>query len=597
MSNSGTIKKESPLIEIIKPGEVEADFQGIISELDGSQIDRIRNYGNNLMPRLAVAWAVINFMKLQDSLIKQPVSNLARHRLPPEVNFKGKSVIRQPSNTYPVHALVVVDGVEIGVMMRDLLNLFLEQRRSSFPLEEGYRVILAVGKGDRRGDYPNLTLGDAKHPWMLAKGNAGNLVVVKQKKGIKTGEIDLAKTSTRICIVDNLAREGINNPLCGAIGFASPCNSQQEAAQRIGRVLRSWVDDSQVDAGLLLVPPKSLDEIKVFLHSQLAQNNRTVSSMRAAIDYMVNMRQRLEELTTVSDLVENYGGGGTGEMNTPNALSVREKLAIAYDLGESIINSPNIPRNEAIEVARLSTLAARINNNPEKREKANNWIDKLKKEPEKAGAEIRMRGFITPQDVVRRESRDLTGENVTDEQLVDYLRAHKPDHLAMIQFLGNPDIRKFIVDGYVETYRLLEKLPTKTKDEMEQDLEDARKTLANLVKAKISEPNGNPYPPLNQETPQALSGIIKTHLNGAIRKKLIGSQNKGSVSKKSRYSQPQYVAVLKLENVQRELVGYTAQSILAQYCPQFRVTLNWNDLYDEDSEAENLEIDYDETKA
>ncbi len=200
-------------------------------------------------------------------------------------------------------------------------------------MEEGYRVILAVGKGDRRGDYSNLTLGDAKHPWMLARENVGNMAVIKHQKGQKAGEIDLDKTSARICIVDNLAREGINNPLCGVIGFASPCNSQQEAAQRIGRVLRSWVDDSQVDAGLLLVPPKSLDEIKVFLHSQLAQNNRTVNSIRAAIDYMVNMRQRLEELTTVSDLVENYGGAGTGEMNTPNALSVREKLAVAYDLG------------------------------------------------------------------------------------------------------------------------------------------------------------------------------------------------------------------------------------------------------------------------
>ena len=595
MSNSGTMKKESPLIEIIKPGEVEADFQGIISELDSSQIDRIRNYGNNLMPRLAVAWAVINFMKLQDGLIKQPVSDLARHRRPPEVNFKGRSVRRQPSNTYPVHALVVVDGVEIGVMMRDLLNLFLEQRRSSYPLEEGYRAVLAVG--GNRGDYPKLTLGDAKHPWMLAKGNAGNQVVVKQKKGIKTGEIDLAKTWARICIVDNLAREGINNPLCGVIGFASPCNSQQEAAQRIGRVLRSWVDDSQVDAGLLLVPPKSLDEIKVFLHSQLAQNNRTVNSIRAAIDYMVNMRQRLEELTTVSDLVKNYGGAGTGEMNTSNALSVREKLAIAYDLGESIINSPNLSRNEAIEAVRLSTLAARINNNPEKREKANNWIDRLKKEPEKASAEIRMGGSITPQDVVRRESRDLTGENVTDEQLVDYLRAHKPDNLGVIPSLQNPEVRKLVVGLYVETYRLLEKLPTKTQDEMERDLEEARKTLANLVRAKISEPNGNPYPPLNQKIAQELYGIIKKRLNGAIRKKLIGSQKEGSVSKKSRYIQPQYVAVLKLENVQRELVSYTARSILAQYCPQFRVTLNWNDLYDKDSEAENLEIDYDETKA
>ncbi len=117
MSNSEMIKKESPLIEIIKPGEVEADFQGIISDLDGSQIDRIRNYGNNLIPRLAVAWAVINHLKLQDGLIKQPVSDLARHRRPPEVNFKGKSVIRQPSNTYPVHALVVVGGVDIGVTM------------------------------------------------------------------------------------------------------------------------------------------------------------------------------------------------------------------------------------------------------------------------------------------------------------------------------------------------------------------------------------------------------------------------------------------------------------------------------------------------
>ncbi len=205
--------------------------------------------------------------------------------------------------------------------------------------------------------------------------------------------------------------------------------------------------------------------------------------------------------------------------------------------------------------------------------------------------------LLLPQDVVRRESRDLTGENVTNEQLVDYLRAHKAGSFSDDKISWEPDARKFIVDLYAETYRLLEKLPTKTKDEMERDLEEARKTLEKLVKAKISEPNGNPYPPLNQKTKQELYGIIKKRLNGAIRKKLIGSQKEGSVSKKSRYIQPQYVAVLKLENVQRELVGYTARSILAQYCPQFRVTLNWSDLYDKDSEAENLELDYDETKA
>lgn len=246
-----SFEQESPLVEIISPGNIEADIEGMISELDGSRSDEIRNYRNNLVPRLAVGWALINHLKLQDGLQSSKEYKLARHR-EPETVFKGKSVKVQASYVHPIHALLVVDGVEIGQMIKELLNLFLEQRRHDFPLERGYRVILAVGQGDRRGDYSNMNLGDPKHPWMLAKENAGNPVVIKVKKGIKTGEIDLDKTWARICIVDNLAREGINNPLCGVIGFAATCNSQQEAAQRIGRILRSFIDDSKVNSGLLL---------------------------------------------------------------------------------------------------------------------------------------------------------------------------------------------------------------------------------------------------------------------------------------------------------------------------------------------------------
>jgi hypothetical protein len=591
----GSLDKESPLVEIISPGNIEADIEGLIAELDGSRSDEIRNYKNNLVPRLAIGWALINHLKLQDGL-PSTGNKLARPR-EPETVFKGKTVKVEASYVHRIHALLVVDGVEIGKMIRDLLNLFLEQRRHDFPLERGYRVILAVGQGDKRGDYSNMNLGDPKHPWMLAKENAGNPVVTKFKKGIKTGEIDLDKTWARICIVDNLAREGINNPLCGVIGFAAPCNSQQEAAQRIGRILRSFIDDSKVNSGLLLVPPKSQDEIKIFLHNELIQGSRTLSSILAAIDYMVNMRDRLEGLTTVSDLIENEGGSGTGEMNTPNALNTKERVAIAYDLGEHIAAFPNISREEAIEGARSSIITLHYSDNPQKAQKANDWINQIRDNPDAASAKIQMVAAITPQDVVRRESRALTPENLPDEELVNWLRAYKPEHLAMTKHLHIPDIRKFLVSLYEDNYRLLERLPTKTNEEMEQDLDNARTNLTNLVVHKITDSNGNPYPPLNEMDVKKLRGLVRKRLNGAIRRKLIGNTNDGSVGRNSRYIQPQYVAVLRLENVQRELVGYTVRSILAEYCPQLRASMNWSHVHNEDDDAENLELDYGETAA
>ncbi|MEG4343468.1 hypothetical protein QUB70_09285 [Microcoleus sp. A003_D6] len=591
------IKSESPLIELIHPGKIEADIQGIISDLKPSEIDRISNYSNNLLPRLAVGWALINNLKLQDSLTNSG-NALARHRFP-EIEVKGKIVKVEPSYIYPVHALLVVDGIEIGVMIRDLLNQLLEQRRPQFPLEQGYRVVLAVGQGDRRGDYPNLTLGDSKHPWMLAKENAGNPVVTKFSKGVKAGRIDLDKTWARICIVDNLAKEGIDNPLCGVIGFAATCNSQQEAVQRIGRVLRSYIDDSQVQSsGLLLVPPKSLDEIKIFLHSQLTQEGKTLKSIVAAIDYMINMRLRLEQLTTIDDLIDNQGGNSAGEMNTPDALNTAERLAIAYDLGEYIIASPKISREEAIELGRDNILRTRINNNPKKKDKANDWIAQIKQNPEAASSQLHLIGTITTQDIIRHESRDLKEENITNEQLVNWLKAHKPDQLGMVKYLHHPEFRKYLAADYAETYRLLESLPTKNKNEMQQDLDNAREALLKLVWYKIKDPDGNLYYSLNQIDPKKLAGIIKKRLNTAIKIKLIGYNNKeASVSKKSRYIQPQYVAVLRLENVQRELVGYTVRSILSEYCPQLKASMNWCYVQDENDEIETIELDYGEAPA
>ncbi|MEG4328973.1 hypothetical protein [Microcoleus sp. herbarium5] len=591
------IKSESPLIELIHPGKIEADIQGIISEVEPSEIDSIRNYPNNLLPRLAVGWALIDNLKLQDSLTNSG-NALARHRFP-EIKLKGKIVKVEPSHVYPVHALLVVDGIEIGVMIRDLLNLLLEQRRHQFPLEQGYRVVLAVGQGDKRGDYPSLTLGDSKHPWMLAKENAGNPVVTKFSKGVKAGQIDLDKTWARICIVDNLAKEGIDNPLCGVIGFAATCNSQQEAVQRIGRALRSYIDDSRIQSsGLLLVPPKSLDEIKIFLHSQLTQEGKTLKSIVAAIDYMINMRQRLEQLTTIEDLIDNQGGNSAGEMNTPDALNTTERLAIASDLGKCIISSPNLSREEAIELGRDNIITSRINNNPKKKEKANDWITQIKENPDAASSRLHLIGTITTQDIIRHESRDLKGENITNEQLVNWLKANKPEHLAMVQFLNTPDIRKYLAAEYAETYRLLESLPTKNRNEMQQDLENAREALLKLVWYKIKDPDGNLYYPLNELEPKKLAGIIKKRLNTAIKIKLIGYNNKEtSVSKKSRYIQPQYVAVLRLENVQRELVGYTVRLILSEYCPQLKASMNWCYVQDKNDEIETIELDYGEATA
>lgn len=345
------------------------------------------------------------------------------------------------------------------------------------------------------------------------------------------------------------------------------------------------------------LPPKSQDEIKIFLHNKLIQGTSTQSSILAAIDYMVNMRERLEGLMTVSDLIENEGGSNTGEMNIPNALNTKEKVAIAYDLGKHIAASPNISREEVIEEARSSIITSRYRDNPQKAQKANDWINQIRDNPDAASAKIQLVAAITPQDVVRRESRALTPENLPDEELVNWLRAYKPDNKDMTKHLHIPEVRKFLVSLIEDDYRLLERLPTKTTDEMEQDLDNARTTLTNLVVHKITDSNGNPYPALNEMDMKQLRGLVRKRLNGAIRRKLIGNINNGSVGRNSRYIQPQYVAVLRLENVQRELVGYTVRSILAQYCPQLRASMNWNHVHNEDDDTETLELDYGETAA
>lgn len=274
----------------------EGDFTYLVEEVGITRAEIINDigfqetddatqegYDKNLIPQLSVVQAVLTYMELCDKIETSVISDIAPHR--PEGS--------KAELCYPVHSMIVVDSVQIGIKICEQINQIFEGNRRKFAKEKGYQAEIIHSQRDEEIKFETLKKADKdymkgrkmspKHPWMLY-----------QQTGI------LNEKCGRVLVVIGMAREGVSNRYCGCIGYACKSESLIELVQRaIGRQIRSYdqIDklkkqfkpgetDLDQKCITLLTPPKRLDSVKIITHVTYDNAN----DIRRAISYICNMR-------------------------------------------------------------------------------------------------------------------------------------------------------------------------------------------------------------------------------------------------------------------------------------------------------------------
>ncbi|WYL97565.1 MAG: DEAD/DEAH box helicase family protein [Gloeotrichia echinulata IR180] len=497
-----------------------------------------KGYDKNLRPQLSVVQAVLNYMEIcdKDKIGEKTsvISDIAPHR--PEGS--------KAELWYPVHSMIVVDSVQIGLKICEQINQIFETNRKRFSKEKGYQAEIihsdlsevledkSLKKAEK--DYIKGKKMSPQHPWMLYQ---------------QTGMLN--EKCSRVLVVIGMAREGVSNRYCGCIGYACKSESLIELVQRaIGRQIRSFDKIEQLkkqfkpgetnldqECITLLTPHKRLDSVKIITHE--TYNN--ANDIRRAISYICNMRDHLESIPTIEQLMEGQVTPGI-DIPVQGILKTKEKIEIAGDIGKSKKVNPEQPVNTG------NYQDSWGENNETKRKKVSEWVQKVVDSPEDAEREINYTGMLPEIPVVWDETLD---SQPTKDQLIQYIKTHHPD---FIPELNNPDSQKFLERFYkmwVENFDIGH-IPNISK------LSDIRKTLA--YKAKNS---------LGKYLQSSDDKILYQLVDNAMRQVLGTSE---SLTDKGRYNCPQAQAILTRKDVTSKIVGWVRNQLIRKgYCPDLAV--------------------------
>lgn len=494
-------------------------------------------YDKNLRPQLSVVKAVLTYMescdKIEHNISK--FSDIALHR--PEGS--------KAELWYPVHSMIVVDSVQIGRKICEQINQNFEGNRKRFPKNKGYQAeiihsnydeIFENLKGTEKGYIKGKKMSP-KHPWMLY-----------QQTGI------LNEKCSRVLVVIGMAREGVSNRFCGCIGYACKSESLIELVQRaIGRQIRSYdqIDnlkkqfkpggtDLDQECITLLTPPSRLDSVKIITHVTYDNAN----NIRRAISYICNMRDHLESIPTIEELMKGEVTPGI-DIPIQGILKTKEKIEIAGDIGKSKKINPEQP----INTGKYQDVWG--DNNTTKRKKISEWVQKVVDSPEDAEKEINYTGMLPEIPVVLDETLN---SKPTKEQLTQYIKTHHPDFISYLQDQQFEPLLIGLYKQWAESFDIGH-IPNISK------LSDIRKTLGYKVKNSLG------------QYLQSSNDQIIYQLVGNAMRQVLGTNE--SLTDKSRYNCPQAQAILTRKDITQKIVGWVRNKLIIQgYCPDLAVAFD-----------------------
>jgi len=498
-------------------------------------------YNKNLRPQLSVVQEVITYMESCDKIKearRESVSDLAPHR--PE---DAKAEL-----WYPVHSMIVVDSVAIGRKICDQINQMFERNRKKYPKEKGYQAEIIHSNISQALEDKTLTTDEKeyvkkslksqkmspKHPWMLYQ---------------QTGMLN--EGCKRILVVIGMAREGVSNRYCGCIGYACSITSLIELVQRaIGRQIRSYHDlqrhfkpggtDLDIECQTLLTPPKRLDSVRIITHVTYGNAN----AIRRAIYYICNMRDKLDLIPTLEELMQGSVTPGV-DIPVQGILTAKEKIDIAGHIGQSKHTNPEKPINTGQYQDDWGE------NNQTKRTKISEWVQKVVDNPEDAEREINYTGMLPTIPVVWDEKLN---SKPTKDKLIQFIKTHEPD---LISDLDNPDNHRLLERLYqrwAESFDL-GNIPTISK------LSDIRKSIVYKVKASLGT-----YLRLDESILRSKQDQIVYQLVGTAMRSVLGT--KEPLKDNSRYNCPQAQAILTRKDVTQKIVGWVRNKLITNgYCP------------------------------
>lgn len=498
-------------------------------------------YNKNLRPQLSVVQEVITYMESCDKIKearRESVSDLAPHR--PE---DAKAEL-----WYPVHSMIVVDSVAIGRKISDQINQMFERNRKKYPKEKGYQAEIIHSNISQALEDKTLTTDEKEyvkkslktkkmspdHPWMLYQ---------------QTGMLN--EHCKRILVVIGMAREGVSNRYCGCIGYACSITSLIELVERaIGRQIRSYHDlkrhfkpggtDLDVECKTLLTPPKRLDSVRIITHVTYGNAN----AIRRAIYYICNMRDKLDLIPTLEELMQGSVTPGV-DIPVQGILTAKEKIDIAGHIGQSKLINPEKPINTGEYQDRWGE------NNQTKKKKISEWVQKVVDNPEEAEREINYTGMLPEIPVVWDEKLDY---KPTKDKLIQYIKTHEPD---LISDLDNPDNHRLLERLYqrwAESFDL-GNIPTISK------LSDIRKSIVYKVKSSLETSLR-----LDESLSNSKRDQIVYQLVGTAMRSVLGTQE--PLKDNSRYNCPQAQAILTRKDVTQKIVGWVRNKLITKgYCP------------------------------
>jgi hypothetical protein len=517
----------------IKRAELIADNELGFEETDDAKQE---GYDKNLIPQLSVVQAVLTYMESCDKIEDKTsvISDIAPHR--PEGS--------KAELWYPVHSMIVLDSVPIGRKICEQINQIFESNRKRFPKSKGYHADIIHSNIDEIDKDKSLKSTEKKyiqgkkmspkHPWMLY-----------QQTGI------LNENCNRVLVVIGMAREGVSNRYCGCIGYACKTQSLIELVQRaIGRQIRSYDQieklkkqfkpgDTDLDQQCitLLTPSRRLDSVKIITH----ETYENASDIRRAISYICNMRDHLESIPTIEELMEGQVTPGI-DIPVQGILKTKEKIEIAGDIGKTKQSNPEQP----INTGKYQDIWG--DNNETKRKKISEWVQKVVDSPEDAEREINYTGMLPEIPVVWDEKID---SSPTQDQLIQFIKTHEPDLIGLL--------------NDANSYLVLERLYTRWAENFDlghipniSELSDIRTSLGSQVINSLGK-----YLQLSDKN-------IVYPLVGSAMKQVLGTNE--SLTDKSRYNCPQAQAILTRKDVTQKIKGWVRNKLIAKgYCPELAI--------------------------
>jgi hypothetical protein len=473
-------------------------------------------YGKNLEPAKSVAMEVILRMERCDNLIPADVE-AAPHR-------KGYENPVSVSIFYPMHAMIGCDNVRFANHLGKTINQVFDSDRRRWPREKGWHAEVVHCEGEepdntKRVDKP-LT---PDHPWMRASKQPG---------------FRLDHSCCRILLVVGMGREGVNNPLCGIFGITSDHASQIEVVQRIvGRQVRSVVYENE--DGILCVPPAELDTVTIVTHEAFAA---VCDDLKAGIDFVVNMQNRLDSMATVLSLQDGYVPPEHLPKDPASSLPFKDRLQIAGAIGDN----PNVDDDDLLQQF------GRGNEGMER--PIADWIKLVREKPWEAGDKLNVSPHAALPSIASVLWEGLTREP-TDRLLMAFLRAKYPSLAVMpINDSNRPHIRTmFQTDADAVNAATP---PIKNPDGSDRTLDDIRKNLGGTIMREL----GHYY--------------IKTRTNdqelwkqiGRATKHILGVPDDQSASNGSQWDIPACHLILERSDIQRVMRSWVIAKLIENNC-------------------------------